>query len=329
MFAEDYVGNALLHQIIDHRLKTFAQQTAMQLYDPDLKKHVSFRFTGPLPVTVERKHVAQIKTGQYSFTPKADGIRALMVMFRYHIDNDWHKITVLIGRNGECHLVAGIHTTDEPCNNGGSLFDCEIVKKGSESVALIFDCYAFSGVSYVKHTLNRRYSRMQYFVDECYSKQPQDRISLEIKPYFRLESSKKSDFDAFMGNNHFLGYNTDGVIIVSAGKQTQFTNNNIQFKMKPEHTIDLVVIEDEGEVYLATYDESDDCYVTKQQIKRIPDGCQLNDIVECKMSFVNDIATFSPIMVRNDKTRPNTERVLELTINTVRDDVKFDDLLCK
>ena len=46
MFSDDYVGDRAVHRIMDNRLVTFVQQTAMQLYDPDLRKHVSFRFPG-------------------------------------------------------------------------------------------------------------------------------------------------------------------------------------------------------------------------------------------------------------------------------------------
>ena len=53
MFEQEIVGNSTVFRIVDNRLITFVQQTAMQLSDPSLKRYPSFRFPGSLPVTVE------------------------------------------------------------------------------------------------------------------------------------------------------------------------------------------------------------------------------------------------------------------------------------
>jgi hypothetical protein len=263
------------------------------------------------------------------FTPKADGVRALLVMLRYHIDNDWQKMSILLYRDGTCQLIGGLHTTDEPCDGGGSLFDCEIVTLEDGPAALVFDCYAFNGVSYVKNTLSRRIARIKYLIESCYARQPNDAIVIREKPYFQLTAEHRADFDGFMNNTHFLGYPTDGVVIVPGAlkRDRGVKGGDVQYKMKNHHTIDLIIVEDDWEHYLASYDDADDSYVTKQQLETLPMDAKVNDVIECYMTIDGGCVSFTPFMVRHDKTRPNMERVIELTINTVRDDVTADDFI--
>lgn len=328
MFSETYLHDSVLYEIMDQRLRQFVHKTCMQLCDSDSKRNTSFRFPGALPVTVERKHVASIKYTDFTFTPKADGIRALVVFFRYHIENDWVKMTVLLYRDGTCHLVPGLHTTDEPCDHGGSIFDCELVNTGSNTIALLFDCYAFSGVSYSKNSLARRIAKCEYFVNSSYSSQPGDPLAFDVKIFHKLHHDNICHFNSYMTGKHTLNYNVDGVVLVPVQrKQTSRSFNDVQFKFKANHTIDLIILEDEGDIYIASYDESDDTYVTKQQLTHIPLNGKVNDIVECNMTLDGDLVLFEPFLLRPDKTKPNSDKIIELTINTIKDNVSIYDLI--
>ena len=101
-----------------------------------------------------------------------------------------------------------------------------------------------------------------------------------------------------------------------------------QFKLKAEHTVDLIVIrddEDSGEFYLASYDESDNSYVPKQQANM--DNMEENQIIECSIVNRNGITTYFPIKHRYDKTHPNSESVLERTLKTIEDNIQPDCLV--
>ena len=68
MFEKESVGHSTVFRIVDNRLITFIQQTAMQLSDPNLKRYPSFRFPGGLPVTVESRHVKAIRSNNHYFS---------------------------------------------------------------------------------------------------------------------------------------------------------------------------------------------------------------------------------------------------------------------
>lgn len=328
MFSESYVHNAKVYEIMDHRLRGFVQQTCMQLCDPEIKRFMNFKFPGPLPITIERKHVSSIKHSDFLFTPKADGVRALVIMFRYHIDNDWVKMTVLLYRDGTCQLVPGLHTTDEPCDHGGSVFDCELVNTESGVKALLFDCYSFSGVSYLKNSTTRRIAKCEHLVSSSYAAQPGDPITFEVKIFHKLSRENIHTFNSYMNGKHVLDYTVDGVVLVPNNrKHGSKLSHDTQFKMKSSHTIDLIILEDGGDIYIAAYDDQDDSYVTKQQLDCIPLGGKANDIVECRMKLEQDLVLFEPFLLRPDKTHPNSDRVIELTINTVKDNIGINDII--
>ena len=131
-----------------------------------------------------------------------------------------------------------------------------------------------------------------------------------------------------MNGNHFLDYRVDGIVLVPNNrKHGSKLSHDTQFKMKSSHTIDLIILEDEGDIYMAAYDDQDDSYVTKQQLDYIPLGGKVNDIVECHMTLKEDLVFFEPLLLRPDKTHPNSDRVIESTINTVKDNIVLNDII--
>ena len=328
MFIETYLYNSKIYEIMDHRLRNFIQQTCMQLCDPQLKRYVNFRFPGPLPITVEKKHIAQIRHADYIFTPKADGMRAMVIMFRYHLDNDWVKMTALMYRDGTCQLLPGLHTTDEPCDHGGSVFDCEIVNTDVGVRALLFDCYSFSGVSYLKNSLTRRLAKCEHFITSAYAAQPGDAITFEVKEYHKLNHENLNLFESYINGKHVLNYMVDGVVLIPNNRKNgNRLSQDTQFKIKLHHTIDLIILEEDGCIYIASYDDQDDSYVTKQQLECLPLDGKPNDIVECYMTLNDGMVLFEPFLLRLDKTHPNSETVIESTIKTIKDNIGIKDLI--
>ena len=234
----------------------------------------------------------------------------------------------LLYRDGTCQLLPGLNTTDEPCDHGGSVFDCELVRSEEGVRALLFDCYSYSGVSYIKNSLTRRIAKCENFLAMCYAPQPGDPVTIVVKQYHKLCKENLYIFESYMSNSHMLKYNVDGVVIVPNSRRTgtKFLQD-VQFKMKPAHTIDLIILEDEGDFYLASYDDNDDTFVTKCQLNEIPFGGSVNDIVECNMKVDGSLTLFEPLQLRPDKNHPNSEKVIELTINTVKDNISVHDLV--
>ena len=332
-FAQEDLGFSTCHRILDTRLCNFAQQTAMQLNDPTLKRYPSFRFPGGLPITVETRHVQTIKRGKYLFTAKADGVRVLVVFFMYYIDEDWQRLCVMIGRDGTCHLLM-VEVPTELYDHGGSLFDAELVATGSGWYhILLFDCYSSAGTSLRSLPLTRRVARCQKLVQQQVRREV-DSVIFAEKPYYDLSHENLDLAMAFLNNNnHYLDYATDGLILAPPGKNDcLYGKDETQFKLKLDHTVDLIVMHDDEDdaMYFASYDESDDTYITKQQIDpETASGLSINSIIECRIICTDGIHTFTPVKARPDKTHPNSETVLQKTIRTIEDNVDIASLMLR
>lgn len=333
MFEEECIGFARIHRVTDAALSRFIQQTAMQLSEPGLKRYPSFRFPGSMPVTVEDRHRKALRAGQYMFTSKADGVRAQLVLFKYFLAGDWQRMCATVQRDGTCHAFS-ICVSETLHENGGSLFDCELVGlASSRACLLIFDCYACSGGNQRHLSLSRRLHKCDSFVQCMYSERPSDPLVVRSKPYYAMTSDHLDDALSFMDNRgHYLDYDTDGIVIVPCGPAATATGTDeAQFKMKAHHTIDLAYVQDDedGRTCLASLDENDDTYVVKQDaVDDIP-GAKIGDIIECLTTLVSgdyEIVVFKPIRVRADKTSPNTERVIARTLQTIRDGVSVQSL---
>ena len=334
MFQEEPLGFSKCHRILDTRLINFSQQSAMQLNDPSLKRYPSFRFPGGLPITPEKSHINQIRTGNYMFTAKADGVRVLLLFILYYIDGDWRKLCVMISRDGSCHLL-NVSVPSDLNDNGGSLYDGELVLTNSGwNHILLFDCYAFRGSNLRSLPLLRRYARCEKLAEACDHREV-DSLRISCKPYYKLEKSNIELCVAFMENKHFNEYPTDGVILVHTGRNDcVYGRDDTQFKMKLDHTVDLILIQDADDddkpFYLASYDDSDDTYVIKQQVQCTDiQNYEVNTVLECTIKEKEGINMFIPLKAREDKTHPNSETVVGRTLRTIADQVQIETLMIK
>ncbi len=334
MFQEEPLGFSKCHRILDTRLINFAQQSAMQLNDPSLKRYPSFRFPGGLPITPEECHVKTIRNGNYMFTAKADGFRVLLIFLMYYIDGDWRKLCVMISRDGSCHLLQ-ISVPNDLNENGGSLFDGELVETTSGwNHILLFDCYSYRGSNLRSLNLNRRHARCEKLAQEC-DHQETDSLIITCKPYHKLEKSNLQAAFSFLENKHFLEYATDGIILVPAGRNDcVFGRDDTQFKLKLDHTVDLILMQDTEDedkpFYLASYDDTDDSYIIKQQVQpHEVENYDVNTIFECRVQTIDGIHTFTPLKTRPDKTHPNSETVVKRTLQTISDNIKVDTLMIR
>lgn len=331
-FQQEEIGFSKYHRILDTRLINFVHQSAMQLNDPKLKRYPSFRFPGGLPITPEECHVNTIRNGNYMFTAKADGFRVLLLFVVYYIDGDWRKLCVMISRDSSCHLL-NMHIPVDLCDNGGSLFDGELVNTSSGwNNILLFDCYCYKGSNLRSLNLNRRHARCESLAESC-EHQETDSVIIKSKPYYKLDKSNIDTALAFLENKHFLDYATDGVILVPQGRSDCiYGQDSTQFKLKSDHTIDLILLQDtddsDNPFYLASYDDSDDSYIIKQQIDLETIGdCDINTVFECRVTTIDGIHSFLPLKARLDKTHPNSETVLQRTLRTIKDNVQIHSII--
>lgn len=329
LFQENYIGCNVVHDVVDPRLNTFVQQSALQLVQPNARRSASFRFPGPMPITVERCHVNRIKAGGFAMTPKADGLRVLVLFLRYFIDDARQPLCVLLHRGGACQLIMQ-HTNLAVYDNGGSVFDAELVTlRDQQTVQLyLFDCYAYKGTCVTTATLDRRQNVISRLIDMTDSAHP-NVIQMQLKPFVPFVKGHLADAQSFITNTHALPFPTDGVVLVSSGPITKFGTSDEQFKLKAYHTVDLIIVDDEGDLYLASLDEADDSYVTKQELAQMPEGATINSVLECDVQIADGFASYTPRMIRIDKKLPNSEHVIERTLQTIRDNILLEELAAK
>tara|TARA_Y100001933_G_scaffold264884_1_gene333254 strand:+ start:2046 stop:3068 length:1023 start_codon:yes stop_codon:yes gene_type:complete len=332
MFEEEELGFSKCHRILDTRLLNFIQQTAMQLNDPELKRYPSFRFPGGMPITVESRHTNAIRTGNYLFTAKADGIRVLLLFLHYYIEGDWRNLCVMLARDGSAHLLK-VNAPPELNENGGSLFDCELVQTNNGWMhLLLFDCYSYKGVNLRQLQLNRRFARCEKLAETCVHEESNS-VIITSKPYFNLSKENLDTAVGFLQNKHYLPYQTDGIVLVPPGKVSCIHGRDeTQFKLKTNHTVDLILLQDTDDedkpYYLASYDDTDDSYIIKQQVSEEEYASySVNTIFECNVTNVDDIHTFSAVKVRSDKTHPNSETVVKRTLRTIADNIGPEALM--
>lgn len=333
----------LVHRIDDHRLLVFIHQLAMQLPSGGQeRRYPAYRFNGPLPMSVERRHVVEIRRLSYFFTPKADGIRTMLILFRYYLEDAWQKMSVMLHRDGSAYLIV-LEACDEAYERGGSVFDAELVTLHSQRHSLLlFDCYAYRGETQRHLVLSQRLQRINEFVksNACTSKRV---VNIMAKEFRRFDAENAFFARAIVeGLPTTLEYDVDGLVLVPSGPLLTATRStSVQYKLKGVHTVDLILVEmdddssDEGadptgqSLYLASLDESDGTFVARQQVTRAEMaklGATLNDIVECTVA-PGEPPVFSPCKMRRDKKMPNADRVVESTLRTIDDRVAIDELL--
>jgi hypothetical protein len=271
------------------------------------------------------------------FTPKADGVRVLMVMCVYYIDGAWQRICGLLQRDGSCHL-AQLTLPISYYESGGTLFDCELVtKKDNVACLLVFDCYSMSGRSTRALPLQRRTARISAFVGELVPA-VNDSFLVTCKEYFPLNRTNLEVMQSFMENQHWLGFHTDGLILIPTSRCDVCSGRDeSQFKMKPTHTIDLIVITDDddetqeseetGTKYLASLDDSDDTYLIKQEVPDDWGDTGVGTVLECNVFISDAIVRFVPFLLRTDKNTPNSETTIARTLRTIRENVTVHDIV--
>ena len=232
MFQETRLGSARAYDVRDPRLVTFLQQSAWQLVTRRRGGGPGFRYPGPMPITVERRHVGTIRGNSYMMTPKADGVRAMLLFVQYYIDDARQQVCALVMRDGSCRLVT-LHTHPHYYRDGGSAFDGELVtlRDGLTSRLEIFDCYAVRGTPVVDATLAHRLRQVDELV-RATDGAPPGALPIAAKPYYPFDRAHALDASAFVSNAHQLAFNTDGIVLVPTGRMRHVGTSEDNFKLK-------------------------------------------------------------------------------------------------
>ena len=278
-------------------------------------------FPAPQPISVERRHFGQLNSHPYVVSPKADGVRLLLVALGDR--------SVLINRAFE---ETDIKFRFKKNAFEGTILDVE--KIGNR--ILVFDAYQVNGEVIKDANLDERLERATALVKSVL-KTSKDPLKIEMKPVFErneLEKALKTDF----------GYETDGLIFTPKDEPARVGTHETMFKWKPleKNTVDFQVVpstkmHDCRQEMIYGYD----LYVQEHGKKiceaRVPqnlvephwrpimdagkDHCL---ILECEY-IQGDPNFWRPIGIRRDKTMPNARRTFQRTLVNIEEDIQWNE----
>ena len=275
----------------------------------------SHMFPAPQPISVERRHFAQLNSHPYVVSPKADGERFLLVALGDR--------SVLINRAFEETDIKFRFKKDA---FEGTILDVEKIGKR----ILVFDAYQVNGEIIKNKDLDERLEMTTSLVKSVL-KTSKDPLKIEMKPVFErneLEKAIKTDF----------GYETDGLIFTPKDEPARVGTHETMFKWKPleKNTVDFQVVPSIREM-----DYGYDLYVQERGKllceARVPqdlvephwkpimdagkDHCL---ILECEY-IQGEVNFWRPIGIRRDKTMPNARRTFQRTLVNIEEDIQWNE----
>lgn len=286
------------------------------------------RFPAPQPISIEKKHFEKLKKFEYFVGNKDDGVRYIMMFIR---DKHQAHQCILCDRNLKFYKVK-INGDDTIFHN--TLFDGELIHNGNGNYNfIVFDSVTICGNSIKKNTFDKRLVD----IDFC--------IKTLINPYnengnFKITSKtfyKVKDFNTFIESSYNTNDNSDGIIFVPVKlpvlNGTQFS----MFKWKPKnkHTVDFLIKPNNSNLEAHVYNKgviskfANILSSTPQGLKFIEDFNKLNVenktecIIECLYSPENK--NFTPVMIREDKSHPNSLSTVERTIFNSQENITIED----
>lgn len=276
-------------------------------------------FPAPLPVSIEIFNFKTLTKFTYLISVKSDGVRYLMLNYNgnvYFIDRTF-KIYL-----SNLKFKEGIKTM---------LFDGELVEgKSGEKKYIVHDCICIDNRNVSQEFFDSRYESMITGINMYM----EDHHLVEVKKFFPF--NKVNELEEYIKT---LDHKTDGFILtplnMPIGTGTQYS----LFKWKPResHTFDFKIVETNSSIETYVFKNNKDLLfasIDKNDSLSIPFIEKLRklnfkspSIVEC--SYDSEKDTFEPIMIRNDKSNPNSFTTVEKTFLNIKENITREELLSR
>jgi len=275
-------------------------------------------FPGPQPVSVEKKDLYKLTNFKYNVGLKLDGTRFLMYFFTHNNKN----MCVLINRALE------IFTIDIDVNlYSGTLLDGELCHINDKWQFIIHDCVLLNNnkISYLKHN-----ERLNNVKKEIENNNSELFILLKVKTFYSFDN-----FDEFINKEYENDeLKNDGIIFMPNGLPVTSGTQYSMLKWKPhnKHTFDFLIKEDGDSFEACVYhlknitifakihntDNNGTIFINKtKSLENYKNEC----ILECDFKDNN----FVPILIRTDKTHPNSLRTIERTLFNINENIMIKD----
>jgi len=274
-------------------------------------------FPGPQPISIERKHMKNLKSNDYVVLDKSDGTRYALTFMNYNNRN----VCALIDRNLRVFLIK--FNPPKPCFQG-TILDCELVKENENFVLLVFDCVVMCGTDVHKYSFTKRMEFAQTLTD--FYKISNDDAFIVRRKQFEIFKNLRT----FANTVKYVEYDTDGYIFmpenspVTLGtfnflyKWKKYKNNTVDFGINKNKelflqksgtlvkTRNIFIIDEKAEILLNTELESQELL-----------------IIECEND--KDEKHWKFIQLRKDKSLPNAVHVFRRTLNNIKENIELKE----
>jgi len=281
-------------------------------------------FPGPQPVTIMLKDLEMLKKEDYMVCEKSDGERHVMLLI--NIDNK--PMCFLINRNNDLYFLT-LSLKKEIFE--GSIFDGEVIQTKKENWNyLIHDCYAYNGTSFMKTSHNLRYATILDFITKRYVPKEKDCFNIKTKIFYKYGSEVDKTWEHIVKTTE---NNIDGLIFTPINEIVKFGRDNLLFKWKSLHTIDLLVKKIGKKINLygtrkgANYifkSLTDNQESYKNIISLDDINLKEGAIIEFNYDLKMDI--FKPYRIREDKNQPNGEITITNTLKNIEESITIKNL---
>ncbi|NBX48748.1 hypothetical protein EBT25_02180 [bacterium] len=266
--------------------------------DPD-------RFPGPQPISIERRHFAELKSRPYMVCEKNDGVRNMLVCFEFQ----QKKMCILVNRAFEGRIT----TLTVPKN---TVLDGELMP---DDKFLVYDAVMLSGENVMMLPLTERLRKAQKMCSVILKTVGNPWV--KVKPMYPLGEIQKV-FDTLSPEN-------DGLIFTPIEEPVRMGTHETLFKWKPrEHiTIDFLCDVDatvDGAPVMGLFIQGPTYITTLTGLTAGGDPTRFKGkIVECGYGECG----WYIIKERPDKTHPNNRRTYERTLVNIRENIQQNEFL--
>ena len=292
-------------------------------------KGYDLTFPAPQPVSIEKKDFNKLKQYKYYTSLKLDGVRFLM----YFIKDKNNKNQCIIVNRALNFYNISIEAEDTLYN--GTLLDGEIIYDSNNKKwdFVVHDALILCGNKINKLSHSTRLNDTKCCVESFVTFSESSTLNITVKEFYPFE-----EFADFIENVYNKSDNNDGIIFMPENLPVISGTQYSMLKWKPEnkHTFDFLLKEaDIGlEAYVfhlgnlnifanihAKTEQGKEFIEKSKQLDNYKNEC----IVEC--TFDKDKNNFSPILVRTDKTHPNSLRTIERTLFNISENIQIKDFM--
>ena len=324
-----------------------------------VSKTAPLRFLGPNPVSIDRRHLADLRQHDYLVSLKSDGVRYLLLL-------------TVAGGEPKAFMVNRRLTVfeveiwgDEAYFARGTLLDGELVwdyESGEGSLRfIIFDAICIKGKSLVTSKYSDRLMHLNSTVLLDYSGSGEEIEDLTVeedkivamnnKCGLRLSVKRCCSFKnvaRLWERRQESSHQNDGLIFTKNDEPIVSGTCRSMFKWKPTNTVDVRIVCSTAAPCIFISRDGTPMEITKALTTRSSTyavrlsqnglySCLLRDkrcdvaafsaIVECTCSIAGDSLELFPIKERLDKPNPNDWAIVCATIDNVIESIQFNEFV--